>query len=126
LISDTEDLLAEAIANLYDNLSTGMSLYDALETDMALRAAIAISADLGHAIDNLSNALDSGATLSECENLVADVFIDAYTEAATILVEVEEMVSAEDIIIDDAIVDFYAAMEAGETYTEALDDITDL
>jgi hypothetical protein len=89
LISDTEDLLALAIENLYDNLASGMSLYEALETDMALRAAIAVSSDLGHAIDNLSNALDSGATLSEAENLVADVFIDAYTEAATVLVDLE-------------------------------------
>jgi hypothetical protein len=103
-----------------------MSLYDALELDMALRAAIACSADLGHAIDNLSNALTSSATLSEAENLVADVFIDAYTEAATMIVYLEELAEDEATLLDTAIAAFYEDIENGETYTDALADNTDL
>ncbi|MFS8159181.1 MAG: hypothetical protein ACMG6E_03020 [Candidatus Roizmanbacteria bacterium] len=102
-ISEEEELLASAIENLFDNLSTGMSLTDALETDMALRAAIAVSADMGHAIEDLSNALTAGATLSEAENLSADVFIDAYEESATIIVSLEGIAEDESDALDHAI-----------------------
>lgn len=50
LLEEWEDLLDEAIDNLFVNLNAGLSMYDALETDKALRAAIAVSADLGDAI----------------------------------------------------------------------------
>lgn len=126
LISDNEELLASAIEALYVNLATGISLYDALELDMALRAAIAVSSDLGHAIDNLSNALAAEATLSEAENLVADVFIDAYTEAATMIVYLEELAEDEAEALDEAIAEFYEDIENGSTYTDALADNTDL
>lgn len=125
-ISAEEELLASAIENLYDNLSTGISLYEALELDMALRAAIAVSADLGHAIDNLSTALVAEATLSEAENLVADVFIDAYEESATMIIYLEGLAEDEADVLDKAIQGFYKDVEDGETYTEALEDNLDL
>ncbi|MFS8159180.1 MAG: hypothetical protein ACMG6E_03015 [Candidatus Roizmanbacteria bacterium] len=50
LLEEWEDLIDEAVDNLFDNLNDGLSMYDALETDKAIRAAIAVSADLGDAI----------------------------------------------------------------------------
>ncbi len=125
-ISAEEELLAEAILNLFDNLDAGLSLYDALETDTQLRAAIAVSGDLGHAVSDLNDALLAGATISEAENLSADTFIDAYTEAATAIVYLEDLAEeyAEDL--DAAIEEFYEEVEAGVTYTDAMEDNTDL
>ena len=50
MLEEWEDLLDEAIDNLFDNLNDGLSMYESLETDKSIRAAIAVSADLGNAI----------------------------------------------------------------------------
>lgn len=68
-----------------------MTLSEALESDAALTTVIAVSPDLGHAIEDLSYGLVVGATLSKAENLSGDTFIDAYTEAATVITELDEL-----------------------------------
>lgn len=67
LLEEQEALLATCVGFVFDALAQGISITDALETSEALRAAIAVSSDLGHAVDNLLEASDAGATLSEAE-----------------------------------------------------------
>jgi hypothetical protein len=53
-VEEFEALLKIAIGLFFENLDSGLDIHDSLETDMALRAAIAVSADLGKAIHEVS------------------------------------------------------------------------
>jgi type II secretory pathway component PulF len=90
-LEEWEDLLEEAITVLFENLNSGLTLTEALETDKAIRASIAVSADLGDAIQILSDMLDDGVSIDDAYDLTEDIFDDAYAEAAAILMEMDEL-----------------------------------
>jgi hypothetical protein len=90
-LEEWEDLLEEAITVLFENLNSGLTLAEALETDKAIRASIAVSADLGDAIQILSDMLDDGVSIDDAYDLTEDIFDDAYAEAAAILMEMDEL-----------------------------------
>lgn len=95
--------MAIAIELFFDNLEAGLNIHDALETDMALRAAIAVSADLGNAINDASDLLDDGMDVADIEIATADTFEEAFEEAATVIIYLAELVSEEALILDAAI-----------------------
>lgn len=90
-LEEWEDLLEEAITVLFENLNSGLTLTEALETDKAIRASIAVSADLGDAIQTLSDMLDDGVSIDDAYDLTEDIFDDSYAEAAAVLMEMDEL-----------------------------------
>lgn len=126
LLEEWEELLDEAIDNLFVNLNAGLTMYESLETDKALRAAIAVSADLGDAIQELTNMLEDGVSIDDAYDLTEDTFDDAYAESAAILIEMDELEALEETTIYAALDILYTDLEDGMTLAEALETNADL
>ena len=129
LEQELETTLYAALDVLYVDLESGMTLTEALEVNADLYDACEMSVDFETVLNEIYVAIEEDYTVEEAVALYEDDLEDAVTAAAYIMVDeaiqiIEEEVQAELFTeqVDVTLESIYAAIAAGETLEEALEE----